>query len=138
MGPGRNAVEGRLIPVEHRDRYPFTGRHGGHGVLFVFRDAYGGFGQHAVRHRRVRPAQDCTIDRVSGLGFGRSKAALWTDQGRSYQPMQRPSSETPCEKVEPIAGIFFHPQSTSGLLPAHAKRADRLRANKIHPWTRSG
>ena len=133
MGPGRNAVEGRLIPVEHRDRHPFTGRHGGHGVLFVFRDAYGGFGQHAVRHRRVRPAQDCTIDRVSGLGFGRSKAALWTDQGRSYQPMQRPSSEKPCEKVSPIASITCHQQSSSGVLQACAKQDDQLTFRKSQP-----
>jgi hypothetical protein len=42
------------------------------------------------------------------------------------------------EKVSPIAGITFHLQATSGLLPAHAKRDDRLKNNKFQSWTRSG
>ena len=103
VGLGRNAVEGRLIAVEHRDRHPFTGRHGGHRVLFVFRDAYGGLGQHAVRHLGARPAQDRIRGRVSGLGFGLPTAAIRTDQGRSNQAVKLPSVEKPCEKFSPIA-----------------------------------
>jgi hypothetical protein len=52
--------------------------------------------------------------------------------------MRRPGSEKPCEKVESIAGITRHPQSTSGALLAFAKRDDRLRSNKFQAWTKAG
>jgi len=52
--------------------------------------------------------------------------------------MKRPSGEKHCEKVEPIAGIAFHPQSTSDMPPEGAKRADRLSDKNTQAWTESG
>lgn len=121
VGPGRHAVDGRFIAVEHRDRHPLTGRHGDHRILFVFRDADDGLAQHAVRsqgdqassgpHRRSR-------DR------SRIRSTHGGDPGRSRmvnQAMKRPRGEKPCGRVSPIASITCHPRSTFGALPASAK-----------------
>jgi len=78
------------------------------GQLYLLdsgRGAYGGLGQHAVRQQWVRPEQDLIQGRVSGFGFGRTTAAIRTDQGRSNPAMKRPS----CEKVAPIAGVILWP-----------------------------
>jgi len=81
IGLGRHAIESRLVAVEHRHRHAVPSRHGGHGVLLVFRDAHGGLGQHAVRHQQLRPDRSLTIGRVKcrwqGLGIGLGLLSSW-------------------------------------------------------------
>jgi hypothetical protein len=83
-----------------------------------------------MRHQRVRSGEDRIMGRMTGLGFGRSTVAIRTDSGPCNRAIKRPGGEKSCEKVEPIAGITSHPQSTSGMLPVSAKRDDRLKNNK--------
>lgn len=53
IGLGRHAIESRLVAVEHRHRHAAPSRHGGHGVLLVFRAAHDWLNQLLIKWKAV-------------------------------------------------------------------------------------